>query len=213
MAGIVNSKEEVCNRALRLLGASAISSLSDPDDVSSICNDFFTDVTQSLLASYRWNFALKKQELVKISGKPVNEYQYRYALPSDIIDGGIVAAFNSTSSAWAAPFTEWTISGQELHTNSGVVVLLYIYDIGVEKWPAYFLSLATSALASKLAVPVTDSAARAQFFSREAFGSRESRRGGLFGVAVDIDAKSSPNETIADWPILQAWNTSGYWSA
>lgn len=77
------SDTEIANRALRLLKANRITSLTDGSPNANKANDVFVEVREELLSSHNWNFATKRQKLAQLSAVPVFEFDHAYGLPSD----------------------------------------------------------------------------------------------------------------------------------
>ena len=77
------SETDVCNVALRLVGAKTVTSLSDGSDNAGVLDDIYTETRDDLLSSHPWNFATKRVQLARISTAPAFEFDYAYALPSD----------------------------------------------------------------------------------------------------------------------------------
>ena len=207
---VVLSDVAVCNMALRLLGANAISSLTDATDTAATCNLLYGPLKQSILTAHHWSFATKKVVLQRITTVPKNEYKYEYELPSDRLEGGGLAGYNSNQQ-YARPFMDWRIMEEQIHTNAELFVLEYMFDIQEPRWPAHFVRLVSHAMASEIAVTTTDSANRADYYDRKAYGTpNENRRGGLFRASANTDSKQQPNKAFENFEVLGAFSSSEF---
>ena len=79
------SDTDLANRALRLLKANRITSLTDGTKNANVMNDIFEAERCSLLRSHNWNFATKLATLSRSSETPAFEFDYGYVLPADWI--------------------------------------------------------------------------------------------------------------------------------
>lgn len=77
------SETDVANAALRLLGASRITSFTDGSKEANAVQDLYEELRDDLLRSHPWNFATKRQKLAQSSTAPVYEFDHAYPLPSD----------------------------------------------------------------------------------------------------------------------------------
>jgi hypothetical protein len=73
---------DVVNVALRLVGASPITSLGDGTPSANTADDIYTEVRDDLLRSHPWNFATKRQKLAQSATAPVFEFDHAYPLPA-----------------------------------------------------------------------------------------------------------------------------------
>ena len=83
----------ICSTALNLLGESEISSFSDGSEIAGVCDKLYPGTKNTMLAMYPWSFATKKVQLAQLSSTPINEWQYEYQLPSDLIMSGPQAVY------------------------------------------------------------------------------------------------------------------------
>ena len=73
----------ICSNALRRLGDSPITTLSDNTERARLCNAFYGDARDAVLRSHPWNFAITRARLAQLSSTPAYGYSYQYALPTD----------------------------------------------------------------------------------------------------------------------------------
>jgi len=76
---------DVINVALRLVGATPITSLTDGSTSANAADDIYVDVRDDLLRSHYWNFATQRVKLAKSSTTPVFEFDNAFPLPADWI--------------------------------------------------------------------------------------------------------------------------------
>jgi len=97
------NKTDICNIALSRIGNAANVSSIDPPEASAEaehCAKFYDISRKLMLESFNWSFAVKHVDLGLVA-ESVNDYQYVYALPSDLIklisvyeDGGTFEPLN-----------------------------------------------------------------------------------------------------------------------
>ena len=75
---------EVINVGLRRVGASRITSRTQPNSKSAnVANDIYDEVRDRLLASHPWNFATLRIQLAKLTAAPEFEYDNAFGMPFD----------------------------------------------------------------------------------------------------------------------------------
>jgi len=79
------SKIEICNRALQLLGANSIASLTANSTEARECSRAFDIVRDAELREHPWSFARKRVSLAASSTTPAFEYANAFPVPSDFI--------------------------------------------------------------------------------------------------------------------------------
>jgi len=73
--------------------------------------------------------------------------------------------------------------------------------------PPYFVQLLKFALASELAIVITDQATKAEFFQVKAYGSMaENGRGGEMRKAMNIDARGQSTQIVEDYSLIEVRN-------
>ena len=175
------SKIEMISTAMVLIGASPISSLTEGTE--GIVADALYDTTYfGLLASHSWRFATKKVSLTKMTDAPLNEFQYQYQLPTDIITVGRV--YN---------FSDYEIFGDKLYSDQETVEIDYRYKIDETILPDYFVMTLQFLLAAQFAIPITDNSQRATVY--EGLYERQLQR------AKYIDSAARPQNAIQHSPL------------
>jgi hypothetical protein len=196
----------ICSDALILLGASPISSFTEGTDSAQACDRLYPDLRDTMLSTYVWSWTLKKSQIARLSTDPINEWQYAYQLPGDMLSG-VLAVFESNSTTERSRRYGWEVYGDQLYTNMETVYIDYQASVSETKMPNYFVRLLRTALAGELAIVVTDQAAKADYFKAQAFGSPgENGRGGLMREAMNIDARGQSTQIVEDYSLIEVRN-------
>ena len=196
----------ICSDALILLGASPISSFTEGTDAAQACDRLYPDLRDTMLSTYVWSWTLKKSQIARLSTDPINEWEYAYQLPGDMLSG-VLAVFESNSTSERSRRYGWEVYGDQLYTNMETVYIDYQASVVETKMPNYFVRLLRTALAGELAIVVTDQAAKADYFKGQAFGSPvENGRGGLMREAMNIDARGQSTQIVEDYSLIEVRN-------
>jgi hypothetical protein len=155
----MTSVVSICNLALSSLGKDEISSLTEASAEARACNQFYTISRDTLLQSYPWRFATKTQSLGEISNDKAGAWSYAYARPVDCLK---VLWLRPAYSNDAAPVDEfgspYEIEGRRIYCNLSPAFMRYITrEIDVAHFPPLFVDALASALAVRLAMPMTRS--------------------------------------------------------
>jgi len=196
-----DTKEAVASQALTRLGEPGISSFTEDSDTAEKVNLLYEPTILALLSSYDWSFAKVKVALAEDgTGTPVNEWTRGFLMPAlkSVRVGKPIAVYNSLS-VGASPVFDFEIADKWIWTNQTTCVIDYIERKPESLWPGYFVTLAAEALASALALPVTENASKEQHHRAVAFGSPAQKgRGGLFGAAADADSTGNTTKSLLD---------------
>lgn len=154
---MADSVVDICNQALYLLGANAITALDDNTKVANLCNLLWPEVRDAVLSDHPWNCCIIRDELSRDTTDPEYEYSYRYALPTDpyclrVISTDMDDYVDSDGQA-AYP---WEIEGRYLLIDTTTVKIKYISRVtDVTKYPPKLVTALAAKLASELAFPIT----------------------------------------------------------
>jgi len=196
----------ICSDALILLGASPISSFTEGSDAAQACDRLYPDLRDTMLSTYVWSWTLKKSQIARLSADPINEWEYAYQLPGDMLSG-VLAVFETSGTNERSRRYGWEVYGDQLYTNMETAFIDYQATISETKMPNYFVRLLRTALAGELAIVVTDQAAKADYFRAQAFGSPgENGRGGLMREAMNIDARGQSTQIVEDYSLIEVRN-------
>jgi hypothetical protein len=118
------SKVEIANRALQLLGARRITSLSEDSVNARAINAAYEPVKLAELRKHPWSFAVKRAQLAANSTPPLFNRDNAFPLPADFVR--LLAQdpeenFNDL---------DWQIEGKQIVTNdSSPINIRYVYDV------------------------------------------------------------------------------------
>lgn len=192
----------ICSDALIMLGASPLSSFTEGTDAAQACDRLYPDLRDSMISRYPWSWSYKKIQLARLSTNPINEWNYAYQLPGDILSG-VQAVFESSGRNERQLRYGWEIYGDQLYTNLETVYIDYQASIDESKMPNYFVHFLRTAMAAELGMVITDQASKADYFRGIAYGTPgEQGRGGLFREAMNIDSRGKPPSIIEDYSLI-----------
>jgi hypothetical protein len=77
------SEVSICNRALAMLGANTITSLTDGSTEANVCNAVYADARDAILRAHPWSCAINRASLAQLSTDPVWGFDKAYSLPND----------------------------------------------------------------------------------------------------------------------------------
>ncbi len=201
---MASNKYKVCSLALTELGLRPIIDFNDPDNlqVSQVCSEIWDDYSAYILSMYSWRFTMKKVQLGQLQAPPLNEWQYSYEMPADMLNLRAVFQSNSTG---IPPYMNYEIFQNQIYSNVQKLYVDYQAYVDPDKWPYWFTEFFVMALASKLAPILTDKQDLANVKYVRAFGPlQDNGMGGLFGQARRIDSQRMPMEPVTSCELLQA---------
>lgn len=147
------SKVEIANRALQLLGAKRIVSLTEDSRNGRAVSAAYEPVKLAELRKHPWSFAVKRVQLAEDTTAPLFDRTTAYSLPSDFIrllNPDPIANFNDL---------DWQIEGRKIITNdTGPLNLRYIYNVNdPNEMDPLFREAFSAALALNLVEEITQS--------------------------------------------------------
>lgn len=199
-----DSDVSICNKALLLLGAEAISSFSDGTPGAQACNTIYTEVKFSTMGMYPWSFTIAKTQLARDTVTPQNEWTHQYLLPNDMLLG-VPRAVRTTSAAGGQLFKQWEIAqsssgGAVLMTDAEEIHIDYQKAVSEGGMPTYFVQLLAYQMAWHLAEVITDKTQKSEYWRSVALGTPgEGLRGGYFRQAANIDAGGQTPSVVGDY--------------
>jgi len=178
---MATSKISICSNALILLGDRPISSFDEPGAGAQTASNLYESSYINLLSTHRWRFATKKAQLSKLSTTPLNQYQYQYQLPTDMV--AMITDY---------PIDDYELYGDKLYSNNGTISIDYVYRLDEAQLPLWFTKTMEFYLAMQFAIPVTGNSSRLgemqQLFTQQ------------LRSAKNIDSTIRPNAGIFDSP-------------
>lgn len=206
MATVGTSDIKICSSALLRLGAKAISSFTDGTNRSTLCANIYPSLKEGILSQYDWRFTVSKRQLARSTDLPINEWQYKFTLPSARLLDGPIAVFNSNAvGAGVAPINSFELFEGFLYANELEIFIDYQTATAEQAWPAYFIELMTKAMMVELAMPITDQANLRESIKREVYGTvAEMGVGGMMGLCRARNAREDPPMVFTDYSLINA---------
>lgn len=152
------TKIDICNHALLKIGADTISSLdinqNDEEAVitsAKLCNIFFNQALEETLRTYKWNSALKRSELSKLTEVPAFKFKFKYQLPNDCIR--VINVYDNKDAF--DDRTKYVVEGNTILCDYDAVYLLYVHrPQDVRTLNSFLTKAVIQNLAIKLSVPM-----------------------------------------------------------
>ena len=145
----------ICSNALRRLGDSPITTLSDNTERARLCNAFYGEARDAVLRSHPWNFAITRAALAQLSSTPAYGYSYQYSLPTDPY---CLRVLEMEYTDYKFKIENSATEGRVLLTDESEAKILYVAKVtDPTKFDAMFTDTLTAKLAVDLAYPVTNS--------------------------------------------------------
>lgn len=146
---MAQSNVAIAKRALQMLGARTISSLTQDHPNARAMNTAFEPVRDKLLRQYQWNFAKKRASVAADAVQTTYEGLNRFLKPNDFI-----ALLREDTTASLATRKDWEIEGNYIVTgDSAPLEFRYIARITD---PKQFDSLFDELFAAELALATVD---------------------------------------------------------
>lgn len=173
----MTTKIDIINRALRMIGADPITSLSDETTEAQVADVLYPQVVEDLLSRYPWRFTAGQTQLSRILAEPAPPWAAAYELPVAIeqvtaikVDGIPIRFDRYEDMIFCNANTNDVVIAEHTAANNETF------------WPGYFITLVVFELAATIAIPVGDRQDLAEIFERKALRH--------FGLAKNIDARS-----------------------
>jgi len=145
----------ICSNALRRLGDSPITSLTEDSERGRLCNAFYEPSRDAILRSHTWNFAINRANLAKLSTSPAFEYANQFALPTDPF---CLRVLKMEFEDYEFKIENLAEQGRVLLTDEGEAKIIYIARVtDPSLFDSMFVDVLTAKLAVDLAYPITNS--------------------------------------------------------
>jgi len=147
---MANTKTSICNQALRLLGATRITDITDAVEQARILNDVYDAILDEVLVGHPWNFAIKRIDLgAELDETPEFGYTHAFQLPGDCLR---IVKMEDDDAIFVR-------ESDQLLTDEEVAKIQYIARItDATLYTPFFVSVLAARLASEIAYPITNSA-------------------------------------------------------
>lgn len=196
---MATSPVDVCNIALKRLGADSIVAFDEGSSAASLCEQLYSTTVDRILREHQWNFAQFRVTLARRVDVPSFGYDYNFTLPTR----PYCLRVNETYPAYVEYDIENSVAangdiqGRVLVTNEGDMKIRYTGRIeDVTLWDASFTDAVAFDLATQMAYPLTESAGLAKVIGGEALQklqharSIDSQEGSTkqadIGILVDV---------------------------
>ena len=164
------TKIQVCNLALNLIGANEIESFTDTSREAQLLNANYELWVNQCFAKYAWRFAMTAAQCTKQATCPIPQWKYAYLLPADLIaiDGVFLNKVNPVYDTSTNPPTivryENAMAGDRLHWKeyklfAGSLLCANIQDgiwvqykkrVNESSWPSTFINYVAYYIAIQL---------------------------------------------------------------
>jgi hypothetical protein len=183
----MSSAIDIASNALLLIGDNPISSFTEPGAGARSASNLYPATKEMVLSYHPWSFALKEQELSRLSQAPDSRtgYKYAYQIPTDLIR------------LWEImPNSNYVMVGQLIYSNETALLARYVYDVAESLMPAQMVKAMEYKLASELAISVAEDENKAQLYEQKARDQ--------MAKASNIDSQGQPQKAIVSSPFVEA---------
>ena len=116
-----------------------------------LCNVLFRQALDETLRTYKWNSALKRYKLNRLSEAPAFKFKYQYQLPSDCIR--VINVYDKADAY--DDRTQWVVEGRTILCDyENVYICCVSRPADVSQLDAFLTRAIIQNLAIKLAVPM-----------------------------------------------------------
>jgi hypothetical protein len=168
---------EIASNALVRIGVPPISSFSEGGAAGIAAGNLYEPTTRMLLTESRWRFAAAKRKLARLTATPLNEWEYAFQLPSDLLLMYRVY-----------PNQDYEIYEDKIYSNASEVEVDYLFRPNESLFPAYFQVALEYKLASEFALIVTSNRSLAETYE---FKYSEAMKKARYA-----DSQSRPSDAI-----------------
>ena len=152
------SKVDICNHALLKIGADTIASLDTASNTTEatiqsakFCNVLFDQALEEVLRMHKWNNAMRRVKLTRLTEAPAFKWKYNYLVPTDCIR--IINLYETTDAY--DDQTSWVVEGRNILTDYETAFLSYVSKPqDVSTLNSFVTQCVIQNLAIKLAVPM-----------------------------------------------------------
>jgi len=163
--------------ALLKIGEKSIQSFNDDTATATLARTVFDSVTDALLSSHPWRFATKKYDLNKTTSGD-------FLIPTDVLR------------LISCSYPQYEINGNKIIAPGDKISVQTTVRVGVEYYPAYFVSVAATKLAMEFCIPLTD--------NQNAFNTLAALFESELRASKFIDSTMSNAQDIADFSLISA---------
>jgi len=147
---------EICSNALVRIGTPPISSFTEGGAQGQAASNLYEPTVRALLSEYNWRFASAKRTLPRLTSSPLNDWEYAFQLPSDLLV--LYRTF---------PNVNYQIYEDKIYSNVSEMDIDYLMRANETLFPAYFQLALEYKLASEFALIVTSNRSLAETYERK----------------------------------------------
>lgn len=152
------AKVDIANDALRLMGATELTSLGDGSPEAARINAAWNSVVEYCLSRHPWSFALQRVILAR-AGDAVFGYKYQFAAPADAL------RIVSLCTAQGENLQVWAVEGAHLLCHVPQAFCLYVMrQMDVSRWSPGFSAALSAYLAFVISKPLDRTEQQGQLF-------------------------------------------------
>jgi hypothetical protein len=198
---MADSRIDIASRALARLGEPAISAFDEDSDTAERVSQLYEGTIQQIFSMRQWHFARTRVQLpIDAAAPAMSGWKNGFLLPELRVDRvGPPLGIYLSGRPFAPRLQEYQIKGRWVYADVDELHVEYVQRANEETWPGYFEVLAVEALASVLALPVTENASKEELHRAIAYGSPGGGgRGGLFRTASEADDIGAAAQSLLD---------------
>lgn len=145
------SEVQICNQALSLVGAQAITSLDDDTNEARLCRINYESVRDAVLTEHDWTFATRWETFPAENNPPPGEFANSFVIPTDVL------AILFVGQDYDHP-EQYRVEDGRIRTDAMECKCQVLYQVAdTSKFSALFTQAFVARLASELAIPITNS--------------------------------------------------------
>lgn len=158
-----DSKFDICNKALVLVGANTITSFSENTTESKVANQLYESTLENMLTRSRWRFAAKQAQLSRNASAPTARWSAKYAIPT-----GTMILHTVTVSDNVIEYDRYEDDILCDASTSDVVVADFTFQPSEANFPPYFKQALVFELASLFAGAIARNDSLSQLYQNRA---------------------------------------------
>lgn len=201
---MATSPVDVCNTALKRLGADSIVDFTEGTSRASLCGQLYQPTVDRCLREHTWNFAQFRVALARQVAVPAFGYAWQFTLPTSPLclkvnridpDDADFDVENTLDALGA-------VAGKVIVTDENAINIRYTGRIeDVTLWDASFTDYVATSLAAQMAQPLTENASLAEKLHKQAAD--------MLSHARTVDSQEGGTKT-ADINILRDVRRHGF---
>ena len=160
---MADSKFDICNQALVLVGANTITSFTESTTESKVASQLYESTLENLLTRCRWRFSTKQEQLSRKTNKPLGRYSAAYTLPADALVMNTVTIADNV--------IQYDRYQDEIFcdaSSTDIVIADYTFQPSEADFPPYFKTALVLELASLFAGAIARNDSLSVLYQRKA---------------------------------------------